>query len=82
MVKDVTKFHKLHLGGRGMLECVWNKVSDSILSFVGGGGGGWGEVGTPKFSVDVEGSGGMLPRIFFYNWFYRWSEIDSGGAPF
>ena len=22
MVKDVTKFHKRHLGGRGMLECV------------------------------------------------------------
>ena len=22
VVKDVTKFHKCHLGGRGMLECV------------------------------------------------------------
>ena len=22
MVKDVTKFHKRHLGGRDMLECV------------------------------------------------------------
>ena len=22
MAKDVTKFHKHHLGGRGMLECV------------------------------------------------------------
>ena len=22
MVKDVTKFHKQHLGGRGMLECM------------------------------------------------------------
>ena len=22
MVKDVTKFHKCHLGGRGMLECL------------------------------------------------------------
>ena len=22
MVKDATKFHKYHLGGQGMLECV------------------------------------------------------------
>ena len=48
MVKDVTKFHKCHLGGRDMLECVYVcRVSYRILSLGGGG--------TPKFSVDVEG---------------------------
>ena len=45
MVKDVTKFYKRHLGGRGMLECVCVcvcvcKVSYRILSFGRGGGGG------------------------------------------
>ena len=33
--------------------------------------GGGGEVGTPKFSVDVEGVWGHAPSDFFYNWFYR-----------
>ena len=38
MVKDVTKFHKCHLGGWGMLECVYVcKVSYRILSFGRGG---------------------------------------------
>ena len=47
MVKDVM-FHKRHLGGQGMLECVCVcRVSYRILSF------GRGE--TPKFGVDVEG---------------------------
>ena len=34
MVKDVTKFHKHHLGRRGMLECMCVcRVSCRILSF-------------------------------------------------
>ena len=38
MVKDVTKFHKRHPGGWGMLECVCVcRVSYRISSF------GWGE---------------------------------------
>ena len=46
MVKDVTKFHKCHLGSWGMLECVCVcRVSYRILSFGMGGGGG----GTPQF---------------------------------
>ena len=36
MVKDVTKFHKCHLGGRGMLEYV-HRVLYRILSFGSGG---------------------------------------------
>ena len=50
IVKDVTKFHKRHLGGRGMLECVCAcacRILYKILSF-------WKE-GSPKFGVDVEG---------------------------
>ena len=47
MVKDVTKFHKCHLGGWGMLECVC--VRGFIQDF------GFWEGGTPKFGVDVEG---------------------------
>ena len=52
MVKDLTKFHKCHLGGggRGILECVCVclcRVSYRILSF--------GRGGTPTFGVDVEG---------------------------
>ena len=47
MVKDVTKFHKRHLGGRDILECVCVQGSHRILSF--------GRGGTPKFSVDVVG---------------------------
>ena len=31
MVKDLTKFHKRHLGGRGMLACV------QVSCFFGGG---------------------------------------------
>ena len=53
MVKDVTKFHKRHLGDwRVILECVLYvcvcRVSYMISSFGRGGG-------TPKFGVDVEG---------------------------
>ena len=51
MVKDVTKFHKSHLGGGGgwgggwsILECVC-RVSYRIFSC-------WWE-GTPKFGVEV-----------------------------
>ena len=51
MVKDVTKFHKRHLGGRGMLECVCRILHRSLHFGRGWGGGG----GTPKFGVDVEG---------------------------
>ena len=45
MVKDVTKFHKRPLRGRGVLECVC-RVLYRVLSF---------GRGTPKFGVDVEG---------------------------
>ena len=41
MVKDVTNFHKRHLGRWGMLECV------CVQGFERGG--------TPKFGVDMEG---------------------------
>ena len=37
MVKDVTKFHKRHLGGQGMLECVC-RVLYRILRFGRGRG--------------------------------------------
>ena len=48
MVTDVTKFHKSHLGGRGMLECMCVcRVSYRILSI--------GRRGTLKFGVNVEG---------------------------
>ena len=44
MVKDVTKFHKCHLGGRSILECVYVcRVSKRIF----------GRGGAPKFSVCV-----------------------------
>ena len=48
MVKDVTKLHKRHLWGLGMLECVCVQgfTSYRILSF-------W--RGKSKFGVDVEG---------------------------
>ena len=52
MVKEVTKFHKCHLEGWDMLECVCVcvcRVSYRTLSLGGGGGGG-----TLKFGVDVE----------------------------
>ena len=39
MVTDVTKFHKCHLGGWGLLECVCVRVSYRILSFGMGGRG-------------------------------------------
>ena len=51
MVTDVTKFHKRHLGSRGMLECmcvcvcVQGFIQD--FEFVMGG--------TSKFGVDMEG---------------------------
>ena len=49
MIIDVTKFHKCHLGGRGMLECVCVcRVSYRIWGFGRGRR-------TPKFGVDVEG---------------------------
>ena len=54
MVKFVTKFHKHHLGGQGMLECVLcvqSFIQDSEF---------W-EGGAPKFGVD---GGGILPQIF------------------
>ena len=50
IVTDVTKFHKRHLGSRGVLECVCVcvcRVSYRILSL--------GRGGTPKFGVDLEG---------------------------
>ena len=50
MVKDETKFHKRHLGDRGMFACVCVcvcRVSYRILSF--------GRGGTPKFGVNVKG---------------------------
>ena len=47
MVKDVMKFHKLHLGCQTMLECVCVQGFIQILSF--------GRGGTPKFSAEVEG---------------------------
>ena len=66
MVKDVTKFHKCHLGDGGMLECACGyRVSNRILSL--------GRGGTPKFGVDVEwvystqqlgGLGACSPRFF------------------
>ena len=38
VVKDVTKFHKCHLGGQGMFECMCVfRVSYRILSFGKGG---------------------------------------------
>ena len=45
MVKNVTKFHKHHLGGRGMLECVCAGFIQDV------------EFGEriPKFGVDMEG---------------------------
>ena len=47
-VIDLTKFHKSHLRGRCMLECVSVcRVSYRILSI--------GRRRTPKFGVDVEG---------------------------
>ena len=54
MVKDVTMFHKRHLGGRGVLECVCvcvckGFIQDFEFGEEGGGGGG-----TPKISVDME----------------------------
>ena len=49
MVKDVTKFHKRHLGGRGILECVCCVCVRRYTEFLVLGGG------TPKFDVDVEG---------------------------
>ena len=47
MVKDVTKFHKHHLGDWGMLECVCAGFHMGFLSF--------GRRETPKFGVDMEG---------------------------
>ena len=50
--REQEKFHKRHLRGRGMLECVCVYVQGFIQDFefwYGGGGG------TPKFGVDVEG---------------------------
>ena len=47
IVTDVTKFHKSHLGGRGMLECVC--VQGFIQDFE------YWEGRTPKFGVDMEG---------------------------
>ena len=47
MVRDVTKFHKHHLGVRVCLNVCVCRVSYRLLNFVGGGE-------TPKFSVDVE----------------------------
>ena len=37
MVKYVTTFHKRHLGGWGMLECVSVQDLNRILSFGSGG---------------------------------------------
>ena len=55
MVEDVTKFHKCHLRGQGMLECVCVCVCCAVQGFkqdfVFCKGGGL----TPKFGVDVEG---------------------------
>ena len=45
----MTKFHKRHLGGRGMLECVCVCVQGFIQDFE------FWEGGTPKFGVGVEG---------------------------
>ena len=48
MVTDVTKFHKRHLGSRGMLECMCVcRISYRISSF--------GRRGQSTISVDVEG---------------------------
>ena len=44
MVKDVTMFHRCHLGSRGMLECVQGFIR--IFKF-------WEGI-TPKFDVDME----------------------------
>ena len=33
MVKDVTKFHKHHLGGQGLLECVYMCLLGFIQDF-------------------------------------------------
>ena len=38
MIKDVTKFHKRHLGGLGILECIQGFIQD--FEFGGGGGKG------------------------------------------
>ena len=47
MIKDKTKFHKHHLGGWAMLECVCVQGFIQDFEF-------W-EGGTPKFGVDVKG---------------------------
>ena len=47
MDKDVTKFHKYHLGAGVCLNVCVCSVSYRILSF-----GRW---GTPTFGVDMEG---------------------------
>ena len=46
MVKEVPKFHRRHLGGWDMLECVSIKgfIQDFEEFFLGGGGGGRGKL--------------------------------------
>ena len=65
MVKDVTKFHKHHLGGRGMLECVCAGIYTTFRVLergenfqVSGERGGGGE------NSQVSGEGGELPSFW------------------